>query len=436
MTLKQQGILPKLLPFYFLLIFLLGFFSFLEWDENTYLANARFDSNYIEDFRFPLLSITLKLIFLVTGESLFIAKLFMAFITTISVFLFYLIAKDIIPKYANTATFLFAFNPLTLLWGSKIYTEFLGIFFILLSFYLFISHRKNFLLFFILSGFTASLAFLSRFTYALWALSLIIILFIRAVQIHSTRRINHFLAFCFGLILPLIPWLLYNHFTRGHMFWNLIQQYTIVSSAHIAEPFYFQLFNLLINFHFIAILCIVGIYKAVKNYKSNFYPLIIFFLLSSVHLLFFVASKAARYWIIILPVIILFSLSFKLKKQFLYAVVIGTLIISTVLIYEDLSQCHSSIDRTIVFIDNNTNSNDAIVSNFWPYFGYSLNLESYSMYGSKDVLRHRHHPKYFVYHNSLGDHYNLTELESWEKLEKIKEFSDCEGTSYIFKVVY
>src|SRR5438445_1485505 len=117
--------------FLFALFLLLLFFNFLNlpllWDEAAYLGNARSHisvSNFTEDFRFPLLEWLVASVWLITGESIFFARLLVIALAILSSYLFYLISLNYFSKRASLfATIFFSISSLILLWGLRVYAD-------------------------------------------------------------------------------------------------------------------------------------------------------------------------------------------------------------------------------------------------------------------------------------------------------------------------
>src|SRR3989338_3692258 len=125
MDLKKR---PELIiaSVFFILIFSLSFVDrTLLWDENASLGNARNligHSNYIEDFRFPLLGFVIAGVWSLTGESLFVAKLIVMIFSALTTVIFYKISKRYLRgRYPELATVLFSFSYLITYWSFRVY---------------------------------------------------------------------------------------------------------------------------------------------------------------------------------------------------------------------------------------------------------------------------------------------------------------------------
>ena len=140
---KKHNFLKK--PINYLLFFILLLFLFLQyqnplllWDENAYLGNARAhisNSYFTEDFRFPLLEYFISGFWLILGESIFAARLFMILCSLLTIYVFYLIAEYYFPKKGFYCTILFSLNPIFLKWGVYVYPNMLGLLLITTAYY-------------------------------------------------------------------------------------------------------------------------------------------------------------------------------------------------------------------------------------------------------------------------------------------------------------
>src|SRR3989344_9009384 len=224
---KSHPIIAVLVIYFLLLIFLNSFDRGLFWDENAYLGNARDligASNYTEDFRFPLINFLIAGLWAFTGESIFSAKLLIMVFSVLSVFVFYLIAKRYFEKLKSIfIASVFGFSYLILYWSFRVYTDIPGMFFVLLSFYFLLNFdqdKKKASL--VASGVSSALAFLMRFPFALFPVSVILYFIYK-------KKILFLLLFILSLLIALLPWLGYNYIKHsGDLLYDLREQWNIV----------------------------------------------------------------------------------------------------------------------------------------------------------------------------------------------------------------
>ena len=117
-----------------------------------------------------------------------------------------------------------------------------------------------------------------------------------------------------------------------------------------------------------------------------------------------------------------------------------SVLLSSLFIYSTFTNhdCRSSgsFVKSIDYLYENQSPDMSVVSNIWPYFGYSLNIPSNALYTEDlEMLYIRHHPSFIVYHDSAGNPFDLSLLDTWSNAEKVAEFSDsCDGTAHIYKI--
>jgi 4-amino-4-deoxy-L-arabinose transferase-like glycosyltransferase len=402
----------------FISIFLIHFglkINLLLWDENAYLSNASHHirgSSYTELFRFPLLEWIISLFWLIFGEILLVARLVVIAFSVGSVILTYVIGNKIFGNHKDgfpglIISMIFCSSFVLLYWGFRIYTEPLGLFFTLLSFY-FLTLDKP-----MQAGFFIGIAFLAKFNVGG------IFLFSAVLYYLYNKRIkNMFLAVIF-FILPLIPWLIYNQYIYGNALWNIIEQYKIVNQFSMPQPVILGIRNLFVAIPFLLIFIPFGIYSMINkniNDKNDVRKLILFYvLIISAYFLFFVNMKDIRYLLLYLPFLIFIlwegielvikNIKHNIVLYFVILSIIMSFIFATIFLRTNL-ECasNSSIVDTIDYLSNKVNSSDAIISNHWPWYGYSLKTRVSSIW-TEDIneLLLIYHPKYFIISNQIGE---------------------------------
>ena len=412
-----------------ILLFWLSYSStFLLWDENAYLGNARShltQSNYTEDFRYPLLEYIISGVWYLTGESILLARLVMSLFYLAAVYLFYLIAK---PFFKNNLllTIIFAASPPMMYWGFRIYTDVFVVFFILLSFYLIIKNK------FFFGGVAASLAFLAKFTSILFLIAAVLWLIFN-------KKVRDTVNFCAGSLVALLPWLIYNQITYSNPFWDFFAQLDITSRYNkYANPLLF-LKDILIYAHIFLVASLAKIKDVVKNKKMRF--ALIFVIIYVVYIAFVSEVKSERYLLSIIPFIYIIGFYALLtikktrikKNALLLLIIISTILLiwkSTIIITEISCNKENSILKASEYLRNESNID--VVSNVWPWFGYRNNFRVHSLYASIEELKEAHHPKYVVYNKGIGDPYDENQIKN---LNLVKEFRGlCNDATYIYSV--
>ncbi len=463
LEMKQEAGIIGILILILLIIFLIlnSLSPLLYWDENVYLGNARShigDSNFTEDFRFPLIEYIIAGAWFFTGESIFIARLIVILFTLATVFLLYLISKEYFSKlHSLFLCLMFSFSPLILVWSFRVYTDILAMFFVTLAFYFLLtkSTPSESAFAIALAGAASAIAFLARFSLVLFPISVIIYLIIK-------KDTKPLLIFVLLFIITLTPWLCYNQMTYGNPIWDLQEQHRVVAEWTYPEPIMKQIQNLFVFTNvLIPLLLIFGIYAMRKNNGLN-YLILIYVLISLICYLFFVNLKDARYYLSFLPFIYIVSFrgllwfnsttknkNNKNKNKIFkraFTILCVTLVISGLFVFyqtgaffsnENHCEVNHSITQAVNYLEDKTGDEDLILSNIWVYFGYSLNVEVYCLWDKDiDKLIDFYNPSYIVYDNLRGTEYKKETLDSCERLVLEKEFTNgCGETVYVYKVI-
>jgi 4-amino-4-deoxy-L-arabinose transferase-like glycosyltransferase len=450
---KQSLLIILILAFIFTTLLLSNIFNkSLLWDENAYLANAREHlrgSNYQEDFRFPLLEWIIAFLWLITGESLWVAKSLIIFFTLGTIFLTYLISKEYYNQNNSIVQTLFvlsfALSPLILIWGFRIYADMAMLFFIVLSFFMVLKAQYNKpLLYISVAGIGSALAFLSRFTAVIFLGCLVLYLIYK-----KDYKKTLFLILFFTLSIS--PWLIYNYLQYHNPLWDLIEQYRVVEAWTSPEPILKQIKNLFLNTGILILLALGEICRNIKNSITNKKILkeiksfiSLFTIISAVYFLFFVNMKYSRYLLMFLPFIYILAfdayanLQKKLMKKKIYGKILTLILVLNIIIlfFYGIGQASpqfycdgDSVGETLNYLkplaDEIRNNNETVLSNFWPYFGYGLNVKTASLWSKNpDDFFNSYKLRYIVYSNTGGEDYNKTILENHKNLLLEKQFKD------------
>lgn len=414
----------------------------LLWDENVYLSNARShisESNFTEDFRFPLLEWLIALVWL-PGESLLVAKIFLILITLATVFFTYLISKE---YFSEKKSFLialgFALSALIVFWGFRIYADIPALFFTVVSFYCLLKKekapRKKESLFLALAGIMAALAFLARFSFALFAFSFGIYCIFR-------KKYKDLMIFAIFFVLALAPWFIYNQIHYQNPVWDLKEQYSGVAKWTDFEPPAKHLKNLFMSMGIFSLLLPLGFYSFYKRRKEGklIWLVLIYTVVSLLYYFFLVKMKDMRYYIPFLPFLYIIAfdgffwiesrINKKTMKKLVYLLVMINiaLVFSTTLVYivktGDYGR-NCAFYQSILYLEEKNAYNVTVLSNSWPWFGYHLNARVASFWTDNvGVLIDIYDPDYFVYDDAAGIPFNKTILDNDARLELEKEISD------------
>lgn len=414
------------------LIIILTSPSLTLWDENAYLANAKYVlglSHYHELFRFPLLWWFLIPFVFLFNNNIILYRILLSIIFSIStIFLFKLFYKynqNYFESYFFTI--LLSLNGLILFWGNKIYPDVFGLSFLIISIYFYYKYfnednKKNIILY----SLFADLSFLAKYPYGLWYISF---LFLN----NNKDRLKALLYF----ILFLSPYFLYNIILYHNPIHNFISQFYAVYNNQYNQPISLFLYNVL---SFLGILIFSILYIPKNNFEKGIY---LFLLLSLIYFGFFVPMKHPRYLIqILLPSIIIFRFNInriKMIKLLIYVLLGISLFYS---IYSSINEyilpydlCYSnlsSIYLTIQYLKQN-NATVVLSNAFWIWYGNYLDAYSYSLYSENvTYLVDKLHPQYIVYSPNYGIIENYTGLNDYQLVQSYTDI--CGIQAYIYKV--
>lgn len=428
-------------------VFLASKNTVLLWDENAYLANAKSyfeEVNYAEDFRFPFLELFIVPVWFLFGISNLAAQIIMVLFSVGTLLLFYLLSNFYFKRWWISFSLLvfFAFSKIFLFWSFRVYTDIPSLFFLLLSWYLFLYHWKfeqknNWLLFF--SGIAAMFAFYTRFPAGVaLALGLIPLFY---------KQWRHFLFFAFGALTVFIPWSIRNVVLYNNPIWDLIAQYSVIATYNATQPLSMLLFFIYLSFGLSLLFIPFSFLKLFKErFFRNYQSLILICLIVIPYYFFFVSLKLERYVLALFPLILfligigfdyLSSLKFFKDKYYYFLLVfVFILFLSLTLInngvdyfkYEKSSiycQKNSSLQQSIDYAKKHIPKSDLIISNAWPWFGYGGNFRVMAPW-TDDVLEllifERVHGWLFL-HNK----YALYSESLLEKGSCFKNFTDSCG---------
>jgi len=426
--LVERGIYIWLAFYFFFLLSLIIYLPSLIWDEAVYLANAKsffIGSNYTESFRSPLLPLIVALAWIFTGEEIIVAKTITILFTTGCIYLTYKIAKNYFGEKSIYLAILFSLAPLMVYWGSKLYTDIASLFFILLSFHL----MKNQKMFF--SGLSLGLGFLARYSASLFGLSILGFLLLN-------KRYKELIVFGLGVLILLTPWMIYNQIEYKnpiHGAWVYTKKVSTWTEPY-KEPALLQI----INFIYVLGPFLIFLPFGIKIFQGKddgiliFLYMIIFFVCFT----FFFNLKLVRYYIMILPFLyfLIYEGFLVLKKKMEYNLpLVFFVIVSSIALvilvftqYQTDNLRWQTIEKSVMYVKENTNPNDLIMSNFWPYFGYFTDVESLSTWDDIDYLVKSYYPRYVVYHDNFGLEVKVNETWTPKRI-----FSNRLGTISIYE---
>jgi 4-amino-4-deoxy-L-arabinose transferase-like glycosyltransferase len=305
---------------------LLYFFNInkgLWWDEAVYLGLAKnllerkgyFINFNQETFRPPLFPVLISILWYFFGISENIVRFFIVIVSILSIFLTYLLTKEIFGKEeALWASLFLATSHMFLFYSLKILTESLFIFLSLLTVYTYyLGFEKN-KKFFLFSGILMGLSFLTRYP------GLILPVFYLTFPLFTKKRKIIFEKdFLLGLaifIIILIPWFVLNQINFGSPVGALFVESSTVSGEYFGGAWNYYFLHWIEMFGLIGIFLVPGIIVILANLNKQ--KNIFIFLLFVYSLAFFmlIPRKELRYLMHYLPFyLIVFSIgTVKLRK--------------------------------------------------------------------------------------------------------------------------
>jgi len=386
-------------------------------------------------FRAPLLPYLIAVFYFIKLESLLAYLL--PIIGTLNILLVYILGKSIFNKKVGIyAALLFGFLPLNIYYSTKILTDELFIFLVILSFLFFWKgYEKNNNAYKVIFGASLALALLSRYTLIWFIPVFFFYLLIRNKSLKFLK--DEYLQYSILLFIILItPWLIYGWFSYGNPLGPFIHGQEASSYWGGSSPWYFffeyswKILSIAGPL-FIATLLFLFYKKELK--KKEFYFLIlwivIFFLMSftSIH-------KEERYLLPIVPAICLICGLFlsKLKRPYPILIICFCIIIllaSSISYMGNLKKIDSNINsQCFIEINNylkNITGNFVTISENPPllyyytyrggaYYPDPITEKSLNLSSSRNVTI------YFVF----------TRLNSGFESEKFSIFKDILNKSY------
>ncbi|MDI6806510.1 MAG: glycosyltransferase family 39 protein [Candidatus Aenigmarchaeota archaeon] len=426
----------------------------LIWDEVAFLSNAKIligETNYREDwFRPPMLSFLIGSSWFITGKNIVVAKTIVILLTTFCLWIFYKLTSTYFSnKSASVLTGLFAISYLMLYWGFRIYSDIPSLSFLILTFY-WLKKEKP-----VNAGLAMAISFLFRFLSSIFLLAIGISLVF--AKISKKKKFRMIQKFALGFLIPTSIWAAFNLAYYGDPIFQFKQNIITAArwTAPFTEPTWLQLINLGLVLNFLFPFMMIGFVLFLKQKKEWYDNIPYLYLIIFIVVHFFLINlKDMRYWLGILPWLYFwvwngFQVAWKWKKVWLYKLSILLIICSSIIFplwklseaFEVESICWSVLDQSINYIQPRVNSNDRIISDFWPYFGFftnaSISLPEKSIYSAEELERimEEQKPKYVVIRGGIRGFEEIVEIEQKPILELEKAFSNECATIKVYRYI-
>jgi hypothetical protein len=260
--LKEHGVvLSIMLVFLVAKIVLSIVFGSVFFDEYDYVGMAKFfysfgDSGFFSDTRPFVIPLIIGLGWKLGFDVVIFGKIIAVLFSLATLWMTYLISRRLFGKnVANISVFFLAFFPLFFSFAHRILTEIPGMFFVLLSFYLFINKRYGW------CGFFASLAFMTKYPYGIVLVPFLLFLVFKIKKFKETA------IFCFAYSVPFVSFSLFNIFfyrkVTANFFDSIIRPFVIANVTvmvdnvkYYKQPFFYYFVQMFFD-NFLVVLAIL-----------------------------------------------------------------------------------------------------------------------------------------------------------------------------------
>ncbi len=352
----------------------IGYTAYLEWDEGSFLMNSRNiagDTVNSEPSRPMALSFLISFIWKFTGESILFARLLTTVFGLGCIALFYSICNE---KFEDPIipTLVFSLSPLILFWSSQVMTDIPGLFFLLSAYYFYLK-RNDFM-----TGISISFAITFRYIYSIFAVPFFI------AYLLDREDIKDVLFYAGGGILGAMPFFIYSFISHGGPLEKAFLYIGNVSEWSGASLFASTWENL-VKMIQVFFALIPGVLKGRRETGSLEKITVVFY---SLFILLFVGMSFYRYWVPMIPFVIIIAYKGLDKKHFLVFSAIF-LVVSGNLVYEEYQErkyCYQEFMEGIEYLKE---FDGGVVSDRWSITGYMLEQKVLSPYKDYELFKNR-----------------------------------------------
>lgn len=364
-----------------------GFFvfnGFLEWDEGSFLMNAEHFSQGGENFeesRPAALSAMVSFLWIFTGESVAAARFLVLMFGAGTLILFHRLASREFddPIYP---TAVLALSPLMIYWSSRLYTDVPALFFLTASV---LAYRKKK---YLLSGALVSVAATFRYLFLVFAASITL-----SVLIEKRERIKDIVT---GGLIGASPFLAYSWigygspFSRIRMYVSRVSRWSDSGMLSAAVPNLVSLGQMLSGLIPVAAL-------GWRNSPVLDRSLVFFY---SVFMVLFSGNSFGRYWMAVLPVVILMAYRCENRKLFAAGSIIMLLSSGLALAgeYRTHQECSEPLHQAL---DYTSELEGDVVSDSWAVSGFVLDRKVHSTWTSYERLESEYGVEYAIVEEEL-----------------------------------
>ncbi|MFT4892360.1 MAG: hypothetical protein ACI8Z7_000132 [Candidatus Nanohaloarchaea archaeon] len=394
---------------FLILVFLLltstiAYSASLEWDEGSFLQNAEYfsgEGSNFEESRPASLSYLISALWLFTGESAFAARILVSLFGAGCILVFHRIAskefEDSLP-----VTAVFAFSPLLVYWSAHAYTDVPALLLILGSFY-FYQRDRHFL-----SGALISLAATVRYIFLVFAFGMGF-----AYLVDHREKLFDLVAGGFSGSVPLLA---YSKIYYGGFFSRITMYLTRVSKwsdsglmSSVAPGIFSGVYTLSAM--------IPGMYPGWRKSSAVEKSMVAVY---SLFIVFISGNAYDRYWLAILPFVLLIAYR-GLDTKIFYLVSAIMIVVSGIGVASDgltHQRCSPPLDDAL---DYSAQLEGEFVSDNWAIAGYRLDQPVSSPWNDLESLRE-------------GEGIDYAVMSSEEPYGVVKSFSNNCRTYYIYNL--
>lgn len=380
--LRQDRTLTLLLLGFLVLTITGAFVGPMRWDEGSFLHNAEVllgDDTGLEDNRPIALSALIALLWVFTGESVVAARLLIAVFGLGCILLFHRIVDE---EAGNTVTAAFAFAPLLVYWSFHAYTDVPALFFLLLGWWAY--RQRNPLL----AGGALGVATTFRFMFAIFAAAF-------AVAYLYERR--DLVRYGLGGVLGSGPFLAHSWWRYGsvlgkpRLYVNRVGRWS--GSGFLATPVDSAAAGLTVLAGLIP--TTVHAWRRmdpVERAMSVLYP---------AFLLVYVGNPFTRYWLPLIPLLLLVARRGCSRRVFTVAAA-SMLVFSGAAVgsgFVDELRCQGPFESAMEYVEANTSG--PVVTDRWAEAAFHLDRPVHSPWTSYEELASTYNATHAVTQEAL-----------------------------------
>lgn len=403
-------------------------------------------------FRAPLLPYLLSIFYFLNLN--FLIEIIMPFIGALSVFLVYILGRDIFNKKIGLySALLFSLAPIHVYYSGQMLTDTFVVFFILLAFISFWKgyekgNNKHKILF----GFFLALSLLARYT-TLWIFPVFFLYFLIRDKSFKFLKDRHLWHAILIFLLTLTPWLFYGFSHYGNVFGAFIHGLKAAGYWGGEQSWNFFFANSWQIFSIIGIIFIISLYNIFqkKDYIKKEVYLFLIWIAFFLGMVMYMPHKEDRFIMPIIPAVcIIAALLFDQLKKY-KKIIISTacliLMASLAMLFvneyqksqEGATACFYNGNKFLA--DKNIDKNSLIINNKSPMVYYytkkenRLYPEPWNTQSFKDYINQNfsHRTVYVFFANYDMSEYEYINKDLNGNFEKVFECSKEDGYSVIYK---